>query len=238
MMKPLASFGSSTSQPNTNLSTSISLSILDQYGNEVPIQTNLSQPIEIIIPRDPNLIIPSMYLQNVTSIPHNQIFNLHYVDITSTLTVSIHFEIHPLNTNLSYLFIYKFDQSPRLNSSINQIDGWTLLCPSNLTNESIYTYFIDNQQTAGHQSVIFGLRELNSTEVIDYCSQSQITNPPITDKRFNFTSNYELRLYTSGCYYLDANNNWQSDGLIVSAAHLFEYKKFSLLNEGRSFNES
>jgi hypothetical protein len=239
-MKPLASFGNSTIQANTNLSTSISVSILDQYGNEIPIQTNLSNPIEILIPRDPNLIISSMILQNVLSLnsnTHNQIFNLHYVNITSTLTVSIHFEIHPLNTNLAYLFIYKFDQSPRLNSSINQTDGWTLLCPSNLTNESIYTYFADNQQTAGHQSVIFGLRELNSTEVIDYCSQSQITNPPITDKRFNFTSNYELRLYTSGCYYLDANNNWQSDGLIVSAAHLFKYKKFSLLNEGRTIDK-
>jgi hypothetical protein len=32
----------------------------------------------------------------------------------------------------------------------------------------------------------------------------------------NFTSNYELRIYTSGCYYLDTNNNWQSDGLVVS----------------------
>jgi hypothetical protein len=221
-MHPLASFGTSAVQSNTNLSTSISLSILDQYGNEVPIQTNISQPIQIIIPRDPNLIIPSMNLQNVTSIPHNQIFNLHYVNITSTLAVSIHLEIHPLDTTLAYLFIYKFDQSPKLNSSINQIDGWTLFCPSNLTNESIYTYFIDNQQTSGHQSLIFGLRELNATEVIDYCSLSQLTNPPITDTRFNFTSNYELRLYTSGCYYLDANNNWQSDGLIVSAAYFSE----------------
>jgi len=41
-------------------------------------------------------------------------------------------------------------------------------------------------------------------------------SPPITNERFNFTSNYELRIYTSGCYYLDSNNNWQSDGLLVS----------------------
>ncbi|CAF1191151.1 unnamed protein product [Adineta steineri] len=217
-MKPLASFGNSTIESHTNLSTLISLSILDQYGNEIPVQTNLSNPIEILIPRDPNLIIPEMILKNVTSMnttPHNQIFNLNYVNITSTLTVSIHFEIHPLNTTFAYLFIYKFDQSPQLNSSINQIDGWTLLCPSNLTNESIYTYFIDNQQTSGHQSIIFGLRELNSTEIRDYCSNSQLTSPPITNQRFNFTSNYELRLYTSGCYYLDENNQWKSDGLLV-----------------------
>jgi hypothetical protein len=64
--------------------------------------------------------------------------------------------------------------------------------------------------------VIFGLRELNSTEIVQYCWNFSIINPPITNQRFNFTSNYELRIFTSGCYYLDSNNNWQSDGLIVS----------------------
>ena len=62
--------------------------------------------------------------------------NLHYINITSIFSISVHFEMHPLNTNLSYLLIYKFDQIPQLNNSINQIDGSTLLCPFNLTNES------------------------------------------------------------------------------------------------------
>ena len=84
-----------------------------------------------------------------------------------------------------------------------------------LTNENIYTYFIDNQKTVGHQSVIFGLRELNSVEMVNVCSNSSVTSPPITNDRFNFTSDYDLRVYTSGCYYLDENNNCQSDGLIV-----------------------
>ncbi len=107
------------------------MSLLDQYGNKIPIQTNFDHPIEIIIPRDPNLIIPSMVLQNTfISTPHNQLFNLHYTDIISNINVSVHWEIHPLNSSLAYLFIYKFDSSPQLNSSINLIDGWTLLCPS------------------------------------------------------------------------------------------------------------
>ncbi len=70
--------------------------------------------------------------------------------------------------------------------------------------------------TVGHQSLIFGLRELNSTEIDDVCSNQSISNPPISDTPFNFTSNYQLRIYTSGCYYLDSDNNWQSDGLLVS----------------------
>jgi hypothetical protein len=131
-MQPLAPLGNSTSQPNTNVSTLISLSILDQYGNKVSIQTNFSHPIEIINPRDPNLIIPEMILQNVTSMnstPHNQLFYLQYLNITSVLSISVHFEMHPLNTSLAYLFIYKFDQTPLLNSSVNLIDGWTLFRP-------------------------------------------------------------------------------------------------------------
>ncbi len=104
-----------------------------------------------------------------------------------------------------------------------------------LTNESIYTYFIDNQRTSGHQSVIFGLRELNSTEMLNICLNSSINNPPITNERVNFTSNYELRIYTSGCYYRDQNNNWQSDGLIVS----FYFEKYVLtFNEGWYFDKS
>jgi hypothetical protein len=30
-----------------------------------------------------------------------------------------------------------------------------------------------------------------------------------------FASNYQLRIYTSGCYCLDSNNQWKSDGLTV-----------------------
>lgn len=74
-----------------------------------------------------------MFLQNITLFninSNNQLFNLHFINITSTFPISIHIEINPLNDSISYLFIYRFDFSPLLNSSINQIDGWTIFCPS------------------------------------------------------------------------------------------------------------
>jgi hypothetical protein len=134
MMQPLASAGASRSQANTNLSTTISLSVLDQNGNDVPIRASIDHPFQFIIPRDINMIVSPMALQNVTTMNdnHNRIFNLHFVNITqsnSNLTVSLHFEMHPLNTSLGYLLIYLFDNSPQLNSSINQTDGWSLFCP-------------------------------------------------------------------------------------------------------------
>ena len=156
MMEPLAPFGNSKTTPNTNLSRSISFSILDDNQSEISIRTITNRSIEIIIPRDPNRIIPTMVLRNVTitisnSTPHRLIFDLHYLNLTKLLPISIHWEIQPLNTSLAYLFIYRFDQIPQLNSSIKQIDGWTLFCPDNLTNDNIYTYYIDNQRTIDHR---------------------------------------------------------------------------------------
>jgi hypothetical protein len=83
------------------------------------------------------------------------------------------------------------------------------------TDESLYTYFIDNQQTSGHQSVVIGVREMNATESLVFCSNSSISTPPVTDERYVFTFDYELRLYTSACYYLDEYNQWQSEGMLV-----------------------
>jgi len=207
-LEPLAPFGNSKSlTANTNVSRSVSLSMSDQNGNKIEVKANDTHPIEIMIPRDPNLVIPPMILQNVTSndsTPHQQLFNLHYVNLTSSLSISIHIEIQPLDNNgIAYLLIYKFDQIPQLNDSTNQIDGWTIL------NSSNFNYFLDNQQTRNHHSFVFGLRELNPSEIFT------ATKPPIANQKFNFTSNYQLRIFTSGCYYLDENNQWKDDGLRV-----------------------
>ena len=80
----------------------------------------------------------------------------------------------------------------------------------------MHTFFIDNQRTVTHRSVIFGLRELNAKEMADVCSTPSSTSQlPVTDQPMNFTSNYELRIFTSGCYYINAKNGWQADGLTV-----------------------
>ena len=95
----------------------------------------------------------------------------------------------------------------------------SLLHRSDLTfrdTDVVHTFFIDNQQTVGHRSVIFGLRELNATETAGACLPSALPKPPITDQPATFSSNYALRVYTSGCYYLDGNNEWQSNGLTVT----------------------
>jgi hypothetical protein len=149
---------------NKNLSRSVSFSILDENNDELSIETTVDHSIELIIPRDRNLLLPPMSLQDVTSINNsseNQLFDLNYINIKSLLSISVHFQIRPWNTELDYLFISKFDYL----NSIDQIDGWSILCPWKLTEENLYTYFIDNQHTIVRQAVIYGLRELNSEEM-------------------------------------------------------------------------
>ena len=138
MMQPLASADNSRLASDTNLSRSVSLTVFDRNGNEVSLQTNVHERIELIIPRDPTMVIPSMTRQNVSSnktLPHYQLFNLHFIQLpqsksNNNRSVSLSFEMKPWNTSLAYLLIYRFDNSPLLNSSINQLDGWALLCPS------------------------------------------------------------------------------------------------------------
>ena len=159
----------------TNLSRSISLSILNENGREIPFETSQSTPIEFLIPRDPNVEIPRMISTNKS---------FHYFNFTNDLPIAIHFEI---NANFSYLFLYKFDAFPIYTSSIRRVDGWTFV-----VNRTNFTYMIDNQRTLGHRFLIFGLQEYNS-----------------------HFFNYEYRIYVSGCYYLNKENEWISDGLLV-----------------------
>ena len=106
----------------------MSLSFFDQKGTEVTVKASEDQPIEFFIPRDPNIILPSMELQNVTSKTIEGAFDYQLVDLDrlvgdTGLTVSLHFEIQPLDPSLAYVFVYQFDM-------ISKVDEWSLFCPS------------------------------------------------------------------------------------------------------------
>ena len=75
-----------------------------------------------------------------------------------------------------------------------------------LSSDNLYTFYLDNEQTSHHHSFIFSLQELNSSD----CSKKSLFKQ-------HFTTDFYLRIYTSGCYYLDQYNEWQSDGLKVSS---------------------
>ncbi|CAF4044663.1 unnamed protein product, partial [Rotaria sp. Silwood2] len=228
---PLAIAGyNGRTQININMSRSVSLNLLDSNGTTIPLN-NLSTPIEIIIPRDPNLLLPPMKLQNVTEQTtltkgnNNRQFSIYYINVTSSiesLTLSTTFEFKSDNLSLGYMVIFRFDAVPILNSTMNQTDGYKFFCPTaqilTANDGYIYSYFLDNTRTINHEYVIFGIRELNSTEFQSYCSNNASLSslmPPIADTTVNFTSNYHIRTYTSACYYLDKDSYWQTKDIVV-----------------------
>ena len=97
-------------------------------------------------------------------------------------------------------------------SSQQSIDGWRLLCPSG---QHTYEFFIDPQQTIGHEYLIFGLRELTLSERAIYCSNRSLTKPPVIKEQSEFTADYQIRVFISGCYYLDKHNYWRVRGLHI-----------------------
>jgi hypothetical protein len=197
-----------------NYSRSFSFAILDENIKDLRIETTFNDPIQLFIPRDRTFILPKMSRQNVTN--ENLLFNYHLFDLQ--INFSIHLELQSLKKNISYLLIYKFDSKLPSTNFIENIDGWDLLCASN--ENEIQTFFLDNNQTANHQSIVFGIRELNLEETDKFCENKPLI-PPMSNEKRNFSSDYQLRAYVSACYYLDRSNYWQSHGLLVpSSRHL------------------
>lgn len=149
-----------------------------------------------------------MFLQ-VTN--KNLLFNYRSFDLQENY--SIHLEIRSLKENISYLLIYKFDSKPKLTSSIKDIHGWDLLCFEN--KDKIFTYFLNNNQTSGYRPIIFGIRELSIIEMKSFCGTKKLDSLT-RDDIVEFSSDYEIRAYLSACFYLDEENKWKSNGLLVS----------------------
>jgi hypothetical protein len=128
-MQPLARADRVRSDFVTNLSRSVSLSLFAGDGSEMSLVTNMSTPIELIIPRDPHSRPAPMRLQHVTRSNASGLFELQWVNVSAyEYAISMHVQMLPVNGSRSYLFIYKFDGTPRVNSSMRDVDGWRVLC--------------------------------------------------------------------------------------------------------------
>lgn len=217
MIEPLTFIDDFLNSSSRNFSRSLSFEILDESINIIPIQQRLNQSIELLIPRHPNLPIPPIILEEV--VQKKVFFNFHWINLTNN--ISLHWHIRPTNKNVSYLFTYQFDHPPLLKNPMRNIDGWNLFCDKDNDGED-FNSFIDNHQTFNHQSVYLGFRELNPDEKQSFCGRKPV-HPPTIDRRRTFSSNYQIQIYSSACFYLDENNIWQSHGLIVCFLLSFKY---------------
>ena len=87
-----------------------------------------------------------------------------------------------------------------------------------LNNDSYYSFFQNMAQVNGFKGFVgYGIRELNSSETTSYCSNGMTLNSiPLIKEPVNFTSDFLIRTYTSGCYYYDtASGKWFADGITL-----------------------
>ena len=188
MIEPLAFVGDFQTEIITNFSRSISLSLFNEYGQVIPWNTTFDNPIEIFIPRDPNLIIGQMFEQHVTQ--KSILFNYHMYYLKRNYAIQIgRAHVWTPVTSLSRM-------------------------PSSAWKKKIFIFYLDNNQTSNYQTVTFAIRELNTQEVDQYC-QNKTMDLFIVKSPMKFSTNYEIRSYLSACFYLNQQNTWQSDGLLV-----------------------
>ena len=95
------------------------------------------QPIEIIIPRDPNMLIKQIFTPNITQINSNlnqsnvYLFRIEF-HRDLHFSNSFHLQLHPPTNNISYLLFHRFDRQP-ISSFHSFNHQWTLLCPQSIS---------------------------------------------------------------------------------------------------------
>ena len=225
-------------ETNIGSSKSITYSLFDENKNEIAIKDQ-QQPIEYWIPKDPTVDIkPYQFINaaNASSLSNStakiNLINgniLNGFKLTGS-NISIHIQIKPANKNsVGYLFLLKFGDNPILNASTRHFDEWSIFCPSDLLpefNDSFYLFFMNITKVNAYKGYIgYSLRELNSTllSIIDCSSKANesalnkiLSSFDSSSNGSSFTSNFWVRVYSAGCYYMDtASNKWSTFGMEI-----------------------
>lgn len=127
----------------------------------------------------------------------------HYVNLTHSddQPIALHFEFEPKNLDRSFLFILRFNGMPKWKT--RQFDISKRFCSSRHENESKIVFFVDQNVVKTHQWAIVGISESDQCDV------------ELVDDDRRFSTDYSIRILLFGCFYLNSNGFWRSDGLQV-----------------------
>ncbi len=85
-------------------------------------------------------------------------------------------------------------------------------------NKSFYRFFYNMSQVNGFKGFVgFSVREMSLNEIDIYCNVNSSGKPlPLIQNKVNFSSDFRIRSYSSGCFYYDLNTGkWYSDGMEI-----------------------
>ena len=89
----------------------------------------------------------------------------------------------------------------------------------NILNQKSYLFFMNSNEVGVYKGFVgIGVRELQSSELLQFCSNSsKPKNPPVlqaNSKTPLFSNEFYFLAYTSGCYFIDqSTGKWSSYGL-------------------------
>jgi hypothetical protein len=208
-------------ETNIGKSQTMSMKFLDGLSlNEVNIN-NLNTPIKLWIAKDPilNKRPLTRQLVNATNLTLTNNLLLFGLGVNKD-NVSAHIELKPANSALAYLFVHKYGQNP----TYTTFDSFKILCPGKDStptshNELIYRIFISPKSINGFKGqLVYGVRELDLNEHNNYCINNlNASISALASNNFtNFTDNFEILSYLSGCYYIDTQTGkWSSSGMEI-----------------------
>jgi len=188
-------------------SKSIGLTFFNSNSSEQKI-SNLSDYFYFGIPRTNQI---PLFKQLNTNKPINS-SNLLTLDgfIIPNSNVSIHYQLKPTNLTIGYFIALKFGSNPYLNKTIQLFDMFQIFCPLNdlkkENSESFYTLFANMSKTLNFTGFIgIGIKQLSNNEFIYYCiNKSNYSINKIDNQNpVHSTGNISVRVYLSGCYYIN-----------------------------------
>ena len=196
------------------------------------------KPVELWIPRDTSGLLAPFQLIDLINAAQNisnakNLLMFHSFNLTGA-NVSIHIQIKPTNNDSSvgYLTLLKFGANPVFTQSQNNInktdyDLTALFCPNDLQlneNDSFYLLFANMSLVNGFKGYVgFSVTKINLTQLGINCFNKStniidliISNLIVAKNQNEFTDKYYLRIYTSGCYYMDPlTDQWSSNGMEI-----------------------
>ena len=216
-------------------------SVYDENFNEitVPIQV---KPIDLWLARDTSVSIRPFQLVNAlnasqinassslaTELSGSQLINGFMVNgfNLSGSNQSIHIQIRPLNGSLSYLTLLKFGDNPVFQKNNKYYDMMNIFCPNDVQVEGNNTFFLIfanmSKVKAFKGYVGFSIIQINSQDLNCYNKSANsidwlldLFQNQTSSNQSTFTENFELRTYSSGCYYMnELFNSWSSYGMEI-----------------------
>ena len=223
---------------NIGLSKSISFSIYDEFNKEIEV-SNQKNPIDFWISKDTSGVNKQFMLVNALNATTINASSPSFSQDGSVLingfmvsgfnlsgsNVSMHIQLKPQNKSLSYLTLIKLGDNPALSNSY--YDMLHVFCPTDLTNEdndSYYLMFANMSFVNAHKGYVgFSVAEI-STSNLNCFNKSlntvdkllELTQNQTNTNQSTFSDNYWIRIYSSGCYYMNkSTNEWSSYGMEI-----------------------